>query len=219
MPYIYRYCDKTDHLFKYIGISRDKVRLENRFHSHKNDYWYKLGNWSIDYAFVKSKCDVEFLEGWLIAEYDTARFYNVKKADWGKSSMFLLPHLSWVKYEEGQSTNDSNDRYWAKQFTEMNNSLRQMRVQLRHEQTEKAQLMETVAKWKPHIAFLEGKNENLDQSVKKLESDNKDLERKVDLLTSALEKERERNKTLSESYKRAACVSAASSLMQRSAKK
>lgn len=96
MPYIYKYIDVNDEKCKYVGISKDKTTFNRRLKSHKTqDKWYTLGVWRIERAFVESECDAQFLEGWLISEYGTGRWYNEQKVNWGKSCLFELPELDW----------------------------------------------------------------------------------------------------------------------------
>lgn len=72
--------------------------MKNRIASHKKDFWYSHGEWKIDYSFVESECDVQFLEGWLIAFYGTGKYYNIAKTSWGTSKMFSMPTLAWCEF-------------------------------------------------------------------------------------------------------------------------
>ena len=95
---IYRYLDKQDCRYKYIGIAKNEFRLRGRIKEHKRDHWYPHGKWLIDYTFVESECDVQFLEGWLIGFYETGKYYNVSKTSWGTSKMFPMPVMEWFEY-------------------------------------------------------------------------------------------------------------------------
>ena len=99
MPYIYRYLDKNDGIYKYVGISRSRKTLKKRIRQHMSDYWYKNGEWTVECAYVESECDAQFLEGWLISALETSSWYNVQKADWGTSSLFTMPMLAWVEFQ------------------------------------------------------------------------------------------------------------------------
>lgn len=97
---VYRYVDQSDQITKYIGITckQHKIRsLESRIKEHcKKDEWAK-GNFRVDYFSVNSQTDAEAFESHLIALYETYKFYNKAKADWGVSS-FLPIDITWNKY-------------------------------------------------------------------------------------------------------------------------
>lgn len=98
MPYIYRYLDKNDGIYKYVGITKSWKGLEHRVQSHKKDYWFGNGKWTVEYAFVESMTDLQMLEAHFISDYETYNWYNKAKSSWGKSRMFQVPPLQWSVY-------------------------------------------------------------------------------------------------------------------------
>jgi len=98
VPYIYRYFDKNDGIYKYVGITKSWKGLEHRVQRHKKDYWFGNGKWTVEYAFVESMTDLHMLEGHFISDYETYNWYNKAKSSWGKSRMFQVPSLQWSVY-------------------------------------------------------------------------------------------------------------------------
>lgn len=101
MPFVYRYLDSMCEP-KYVGISRNRKTLDRRVESHKRDDWYKTEErWVIEVAEYLTECDVQMLEGHLIALYTDYGYelYNVAKTKWGRCSMIPSDYEpEWEKY-------------------------------------------------------------------------------------------------------------------------
>lgn len=206
MPYIYRYLDRSDGVYKYVGISKNKDTLRQRIKSHEHDYWHRCGNWYIDYAFVKSKADVEFLEGVLIAEHGTWAWYNVAKATWGHSVLFDVPRLNWKVFQWGDDESD------------------ECKVEINVSETSKIgakntynkrieELIRTIEEERDKTQKAESEIERLKKEVAKLNRKNKELKERKDAawdnLKGVLQKENGWEKKV-------ACVATSSRLLSRS---
>lgn len=95
---VYRYIDLNDMQVKYIGIVTGKTRcLEGRLREHRTKDEWTTGIYTVEYFLVNSKTDAEAFESHLIALYQTHRFYNKAKKDWGLSD-YLPKNPTWKHY-------------------------------------------------------------------------------------------------------------------------
>ena len=115
MAIVYRYRDINDNIIKYVGIVNDSGRtLGRRLLEHfRKDVW-SHGKFQVDYINVKSKTDAEFLEAHFISYYETFKYFNVAKKDWGISSIVTLQEYLWHPYI-WYDNNLSNERIKNKQ--------------------------------------------------------------------------------------------------------
>lgn len=98
MPIVYRYTDLNDNIVKYIGIiTRENRSLDKRLMEHKVKNAWAYGNYKIDYFEVQSRTDAEAYEAHLIAYYDTYKYFNKAKANWGLST-YLPTTIIWKPY-------------------------------------------------------------------------------------------------------------------------
>lgn len=95
-PCVYRYIDTDDRIVKYIGIVH-KANLESRLTAHLyHDDWCKNGNWDVEYFECQNRSEAEAFESHLIAVYETWKYYNKSKANWGVNR--FLPNVeTWWK--------------------------------------------------------------------------------------------------------------------------
>ena len=95
-PCVYRYIDTTDNVVKYVGIVH-KSKLEKRLLAHaNNDEWALDGCWKVEYFECENRSEAEAFESHLIALYETHKYYNKAKANWGINK--YLPDVeSWWK--------------------------------------------------------------------------------------------------------------------------
>lgn len=107
LAYVYRYIDLLDGIIKYIGIvwSEDRT-LQQRIYEHlTKDIWCKGKNWKIEYFVVNNRTEAENFESHFIALYETYKYYNDAKSDWGVSS-YLPKEINWIEYKQLNLTND-----------------------------------------------------------------------------------------------------------------
>lgn len=102
MGYVYKYIDKSDNIVKYVGIVWKRTRtLKERIDEHRrNDKWCIGKNWTIKYIEknINTRTDAEYLEAHFVALYKTNRWFNKRKAGWGKSSFINIEDSEWVTY-------------------------------------------------------------------------------------------------------------------------
>jgi hypothetical protein len=96
LPCVYRYIDTDDRIVKYVGIVH-KADLSSRLTAHLyNDDWCRSGNWDIEYFECQNRSEAEAFESHLIAVYETWKYYNKAKANWGINR--FLPNVeNWWK--------------------------------------------------------------------------------------------------------------------------
>lgn len=97
MGYVYRYTDLSDNIIKYVGIVwSDSSSLLQRTRQHfLSDRWCYEGQWKIEYLEIDNKTDCEGLESHFISLYDTSKWYNKRKSDWGVSSIYSQIDFKW----------------------------------------------------------------------------------------------------------------------------
>lgn len=96
LPCVYRYIDTDDRVVKYVGIVH-KSDLDSRLTAHLyRDNWCKEGNWDIEYFECQNRSEAEAFESHLIAVYETWKYYNKSKANWG-ANRFLPNVETWWK--------------------------------------------------------------------------------------------------------------------------
>lgn len=97
MHIVYCYIDLFDDQIKYVGITSRK--LCQRVYEHKkNDEWVNTSNWKILYFYVMTKSESESWESHLIAKYQTYKWYNTAKKDWGLIGAFKDIYPAWKVY-------------------------------------------------------------------------------------------------------------------------
>lgn len=109
--YVYRYTDKTDSIIKYVGIVYgDNRTLLQRVSEHTKDFWYEKGDWDIEYFSdnLNSRTDCEMWESHLIAKYETFKYYNSAKKDWGICSFIKNIEPKWEHFSIGVSVKKTN---------------------------------------------------------------------------------------------------------------
>lgn len=93
---VYRYVDTTDNVVKYVGIVH-KSKLEKRLLAHaNNDKWALNGCWRVEYFECENRSEAEAFESHLIALYETHKYYNKAKTNWGLNR-FLPDVEKWWK--------------------------------------------------------------------------------------------------------------------------
>lgn len=111
MHIVYCYIDLIDNIVKYVGITKRK--LISRIKEHERDEeWVSLSKWKILYFNVKTKSESEAWESHLIAKYETFKFYNTAKRDWGLISEYNKIVPEWKVYSIDDVIVDINyDKY------------------------------------------------------------------------------------------------------------
>ena len=97
MHIVYCYIDLYDDKIKYVGITSRK--LAQRVQEHKkNEPWVNNSKWKILYFTVNNKSESESWESHLIARYETYKWYNTAKKDWGLIGTFKDIYPAWSVY-------------------------------------------------------------------------------------------------------------------------
>jgi len=117
-PCVYRYIDTDDRIVKYIGIVY-KEDLDRRLNAHLCcDDWCKSGNWDIEYFECQNRSEAEAFESHLIAVYETWKYYNKAKANWGVNR--FLPNVeNWWKPARISAFTDSETAKAAAFFRQL----------------------------------------------------------------------------------------------------
>lgn len=105
MGFLYRYIDLEDDIVKYVGIVHSKNRtLQQRLKDHHKDSWYEPNRFKIQMVDCgeMSRTDLEYLESHFIAFYETYKWFNKSKANWGCSSIIDSSKYKWVDIDEIQ---------------------------------------------------------------------------------------------------------------------
>lgn len=99
MTYLYKYIDMNDNITKYVGIVSEKNReLKDRIIEHcKKDVW-SHGYFRVEYIELQSKTDAEYLESHFISVYQTDKYFNKAKKEWGKSALLDNHKFIWKLY-------------------------------------------------------------------------------------------------------------------------
>lgn len=106
MGYIYRYTDLADNIIKYVGIVWSENRsLKQRIQEHEKDNWCKVRRWKIEYITtnVNNRTEAEFFESHYISLYQTYKYYNIKKPNWGTSNLIPFTENDWKEYTDDKS--------------------------------------------------------------------------------------------------------------------
>ncbi len=94
---VYCYIDLQDDIVKYVGITSRK--LSARVQEHKiNESWVNTTQWKILYFTVATKSESEAWESHLIALYETYKYFNTAKKDWGLIDLFRNTVPVWKIY-------------------------------------------------------------------------------------------------------------------------
>ena len=101
MGYVYKYTDVEDGIVKYIGIVWSENRtLSQRIKEHQTyDEWCNGKCWKIEYLEIDNKTDCEGLEGHFISLYDTNKWYNKGKTNWGVSKIYSMINWDWKEFD------------------------------------------------------------------------------------------------------------------------
>lgn len=97
MGYVYKFTDLSDGIVKNIGIVYKEGRtLYQRVYEHfRDDEWCK-GSFRIEYITVNSRTDASAYESHYIALYQTYKYSNKDKSNWGLSECLLNRDDEWV---------------------------------------------------------------------------------------------------------------------------
>lgn len=92
--------DVFDNKYKYIGIVKGDTysNLTRRIKQHRKEVWFKNSEFEVDYIEVPTICDAEAIEGSLIGKYQTYKYYNKAKKNWGESTLFEICDNAWKVY-------------------------------------------------------------------------------------------------------------------------
>ena len=108
---VYCYIDLRDGIVKYIGITSRKLISRIKEHE-KNESWVSLSKWKISYFYVKTKSESEAWESHLIDRYETYKWYNTAKKDWGTIGAYRDIFPEWKTYMIKDTVVDIDyDRY------------------------------------------------------------------------------------------------------------
>lgn len=111
MGYIYRYTDLADNIIKYVGIVWSENRsLKKRIKEHEKDDWCKVRRWKIEYITtnINNRTEAEFFESHYISLYQTDKYYNIKKSNWGTSNLIPFTENDWEEYKDDKSVVSNN---------------------------------------------------------------------------------------------------------------
>lgn len=102
MAYIYRYIDLADEIVKYVGIVWGESRtLQQRLNEHeKYDKWCYTRRWKIQYieTGINNRTEAEFFESHFISLYNTDKYFNNAKSNWGVSCLVPFVEQDWKEY-------------------------------------------------------------------------------------------------------------------------
>ena len=98
--YVYRYIDNNDGIIKYVGITSRALKLRIDEHKKYDEWVNKSNSWRIEYFIVDSKSQSEAWESHLIALYQSYKWYNIAKADWGFIPQFLNDSKKWIIFSD-----------------------------------------------------------------------------------------------------------------------
>lgn len=114
---VYRYIDMADGITKYVGIVKNGTLIK-RIYAHRRDSWCQGKNWKVQYFECDNQSEVEAFESHLIALYETHKFYNKSKSNWGINK--YLPSVEdWWKNAENGVYADYETFLFAKKFREI----------------------------------------------------------------------------------------------------
>lgn len=107
MQCVYRFIDQQDGLVKYIGIVFGKNRsLKQRTAEHlRYDKWCNKKSWIVEYLEVSNRSEAESLESHFISLYQTGKYYNKAKNDWGINKIISTSELHWKTFCEVSEKN------------------------------------------------------------------------------------------------------------------
>lgn len=110
MAYVYRYTDEADGIIKYVGIIwSDKRSIKRRIIEHSKDERFKGTTWKIEYINkdVRTRTDAECLEAHYIAKYQTYKYLNSSKSEWGICSFITNEH-KWIEFGKEDDTSEDS---------------------------------------------------------------------------------------------------------------
>ena len=102
MGFIYRYTDLNDEIIKYVGIIWAENRsLQQRINEHlKKDSWCWNVPYKVEYIEGNfSRTDAEYIEAHYISLYETYKYYNRTKSNWGISNYIPYKEDKWKYYD------------------------------------------------------------------------------------------------------------------------
>lgn len=100
MGYVYKYTDVDDGIVKYVGIvwSENRTLLQRLKEHQLYDWWCNGKQWKVEYLYVNNKTDCEGLESHFIALYNTDKWYNKNKTNWGISNVYSMIEWEWKEF-------------------------------------------------------------------------------------------------------------------------
>ena len=100
MPYVYKYVDNEDGICKYVGITGGgKSALRQRIYAHKGEEWTQGRHFTITCFRCDTRSEAEAFESHFIAEYETWKYFNTSKADWGINHWLSNVDVNWKPIE------------------------------------------------------------------------------------------------------------------------
>ena len=101
MPYVYKYVDDEDGICKYVGITGGgKSALRQRIYAHKGEEWTQGRRFAITCFRCDTRSEAEAFESHFIAEYETWKYFNSSKADWGINQWLSAVDVKWKPIED-----------------------------------------------------------------------------------------------------------------------
>lgn len=166
MPFVYRYKDIFDDRYKYIGIVKGDThaKLKRRIEQHRREEWFKRSEYYVDYMETKTICDAEAIEGSLIGKYETYKFYNKAKRNWGESSLFTISDDVWNEY--GIESKQQLYRKTISALEKQVSDLIKVKAQVEKEVMEKRILEHTFIKDDLHTISFSAIESNLLEKIK-----------------------------------------------------
>lgn len=93
MYYVYKYTAKETNIVKYVGIANiPERRIKEHF---KFDSWSTSESFIIEYFKVSTRSEAEAWESHLISLYNTGKYYNKSKKNWGIIASFVKINIQW----------------------------------------------------------------------------------------------------------------------------
>ena len=101
MGFVYKYTDIEDQIVKYVGIvwSENRTLLQRVKEHQMYDDWCNGKQWKIEYLDINNKTDCEGLEAHFISLYNTNKWYNKSKTNWGISNIYSMIEWKWKEFD------------------------------------------------------------------------------------------------------------------------
>lgn len=156
MPWIYRYIDEKDNITKYVGLvyGNSTEQLFKRLYAHERDFdlldnWkpYKDHNFTIQVLNpeqVKTKADAEILEAHFINKFESNKYLNIAKADWGTCSLINDDKFHWETLSYNFRNKTTTDSFSSAEVDNISLKYESKIADLQKELTIKTQQLSTV---------------------------------------------------------------------------